>query len=107
MCGGVGSIIAKGGSLRMPACSSCSSRPSAAWTRLPPDGVPVEVLADRLRQFLAAQGREGGDHLLDLGDLPTGEAPTEEGGRLELFDQGVHERIRTLASYHRKSGLGC
>ena len=69
--------------------------------------VPVEVLADRLRQFLAAQGREGGDHLLNLGDLPTGEAPTEEGGRLELFDQGIHERICTPASYHRKSGLGC
>ena len=55
--------------------------------------MPVEVLADRLRQFLAAQGREGGDHLLHLGDLPAGEAPTEEGGRLELFYQGFHERI--------------
>ena len=51
---------------------------------------PVELLADRLRQFLAAQGREPGHRLLDSGDLPAREAPAEEGGGLEILDAGIH-----------------
>ena len=52
---------------------------------------PVEVLADRLPQFLAAQRREHGHGLLDFGDLPAREAPAEEGGGLEILDVRIHD----------------
>ena len=51
---------------------------------------PAQVLADRLRQLLAAQRRERRHPLLDGGDLPAREAPAEKGGRLEILDAGIH-----------------
>ena len=51
---------------------------------------PVQVLADRLRQLLAAQRRERRHRLLDVSDLAAREAPAEEGGGLEILDARIH-----------------
>ena len=50
--------------------------------------MPAQLLADRLRQFLAAQGREHGDRLLDVGELLAREAPAEERGGLSFSISG-------------------
>ena len=55
-------------------------------------GLPAQVLADGLAQFVAAELGERADDLLDVGDLPPGEASTEEGGGLEVLDQLVQGR---------------
>ena len=60
---------------------------------------PVEVLADRLRQLLAAQGRKRGHRLLDIGDLPARESSAEEGSGLELLDAGVHDSHQGTCSW--------
>ena len=92
--------VCLGGSVRMAACSSCSSRPRAAANPVAASGrAPVEVLADRLRQLLAAQGRERGHRLLDIGDLPAREASAEEGSGLELLDAGVHDSHQGTCSW--------
>ncbi len=43
---------------------------------------PVQVLAHRVRQFVAAEGREVADRRLDVGNLPTGQAATAVGGSI-------------------------
>ena len=60
---------------------------------------PVELLADRLRQFLAAHGRERGHRLLDIGDRPAREAPAEEGDGLEILDAGIHGSSQEACSW--------
>ena len=59
---------------------------------------PAQVLADRLRQLLAAQRRERRHRLLDVSDLAAREAPAEEGGRLEILDARVHGSSQETSS---------
>ena len=61
-------------------------------------GVPAQVLAERLRQFLAAQCRKRRYGLLDLGNLPAREALAEKGGGLEMLDAGIHGRSQETSS---------
>ena len=51
---------------------------------------PVQVLADGLRQFLAAVVREQFYRFLDVGDLAPCETPAMKGGGLEGSDSRVH-----------------
>ena len=53
-------------------------------------GGPVQVLADRLGQLVAAESREQGHGFLNIGDLPPRQAaPKERGGR-EALDPRIH-----------------
>ena len=52
-------------------------------------GLPPQVRADGLAQFVAAEFGERADDLLDVGDLPAGEASAAEAGGLEILDQRV------------------
>ena len=51
---------------------------------------PVQVLADRLGQLVAAQGREQGHGLLDIGNLAPRQAAAEKRGGLEVLDSRIH-----------------
>ena len=51
---------------------------------------PVQMLADRVGQFHAAQGGAGRHRRLNVGDLLAAEAPPEEGGGWQTADAGVH-----------------
>ena len=51
--------------------------------------LPLQVLAEGVSQFRAAQLREASDGFLDVGNLPPGQALAEEGGGFEILDQRV------------------
>ncbi len=51
---------------------------------------PAQVLADGLRQLVAAVVREHRDGLCDVGDLAPCETPAEKSGGLEGLDSRVH-----------------
>ena len=53
-------------------------------------GGPVQVLADRLGEFVAAQGRAQRHRLLDVGDLAPGQATPAKCGGLESLDPRIH-----------------
>ena len=57
-------------------------------------GMQVQVLADGVREFVAAQPRKAPRRALHVGDLAAGQAPPEEGGRLQFADGLVHRLLR-------------
>ena len=57
---------------------------------------PAEMLADRLRELVAAVVGQERHRLLDVGDLLPIHAAAREGGRLEVDDSLVHVRLPNL-----------
>ena len=57
---------------------------------------PVEMLADGLRQLVAAVVGKQRHGLLDIRNLPPGQAATGKGGRLQVGDSRIHGRFPQL-----------
>ena len=75
-------------------------------------GGPSQVLADRLGQLVAAESREQGHGLLDIGDLPPRQAAAEERGRCEALDTRIHrcgstERNGRVRECHAMRMVAC
>ena len=101
--------VCLGGSVRMPACSSCSSRPRAAATRLPPAAV---------RQLRCSQIVSASSWRLRAGNVATVcwiSAICRRANRLpkKVVDLSFSMRGSMTATkepvlgYHRTSGLAC
>ena len=68
---------------------------------------PAEVLADRLRQFVAAVVGQKLDGFLDVGDLPPRQASAGEGGRFKVNDSLVHDVCPIILKTSYESQTTC
>ena len=86
-----GIVFRLAGRVRTPHSSSLSSHAQAGRDPVTAlRGGPVQVLADRLGEFVAAQGRAQRHRLLDVGDLAPGQATPAKCGGFESLDPRIH-----------------